>query len=217
MFEGDASACQTGGMHETAARLIRAAEELLREQGEAATSLRDVTDRAGTNVAAVSYHFRSKSGLFSEVFGRALEEVTERQRQRIGSLPAQSSLRDLVEVWLGPGLNPQHHDPRELALWELIARGSRERAPALLAHLRGLPATGEDEIVRLLAAHLPHLSREELHLRHAASIAALSALSAGDLDAPLRLRSGDAATKDMLLDWLVAGLSGPPSGSSRGS
>src|SRR5512134_2009632 len=103
-------------MGTTTDRLRTAAEDLLLEKGQAATTLRDITERAGANVAAVNYHFESKDALLALVFREALEEVTEVGR-----------------VWLAPALDPHAPDPREARLWSIIARGMMERAPGLLA------------------------------------------------------------------------------------
>lgn len=53
-------------------RLLDAAEFLFAEQGIQATSLREITARAGANLAAVNYHFTSKQSLVESVFVRRL-------------------------------------------------------------------------------------------------------------------------------------------------
>lgn len=183
-------------MHPTAERLLRATEELLHEQGQTRISLRDITERAGANVAAVSYHFRSKDALVEETFRRALEEVTEERRRQLAALAPDADLRDVVRTWLAPALDPSSQDPREAQLWALIARGQREEAPGLRAAVGSLRSGVDDEVVTLLSRHLPHLGPDEVRVRHAATLAALSSLAAP-------------AEGELLLDWVVAGLSGP--------
>ena len=68
---------------ETPRNLISATETLLVEKGHAGVTLRDITDLAGANVAAVAYHFGSKDDLVAKVYGDALAEVTSVQRQAI--------------------------------------------------------------------------------------------------------------------------------------
>ncbi|MGH8876317.1 MAG: helix-turn-helix domain-containing protein, partial [Stackebrandtia sp.] len=51
---------ETPATRSTANRLLDAGEQLFGERGYEATSLRSVTERAGANIAAVNYHFRSK-------------------------------------------------------------------------------------------------------------------------------------------------------------
>ena len=46
---------------ETVERILDAAEQLFAERGFAETSLRLITSKAGVNLAAVNYHFGSKS------------------------------------------------------------------------------------------------------------------------------------------------------------
>lgn len=46
---------------ETVERILDAAEQLFAEKGFAETSLRLITSKAGVNLAAVNYHFGSKS------------------------------------------------------------------------------------------------------------------------------------------------------------
>lgn len=191
-------------MHPTAERLLRATEELLHEQGQARISLRDITERAGANVAAVSYHFRSKDALIEETFRRALDEVTERRRLQLAALAPDADLRDVVRTWLAPALEPSSQDAREAELWALIARGMREEAPGLRAGVGRVSAGVDDELFALLTRHLPHLDADEVRVRHAATLAALSSLTvAASADAPAP------PDGELLVDWVVAGLSGP--------
>jgi AcrR family transcriptional regulator len=68
---------------ETPERLKQATEELLLTKGEAGITLRDITENAGANVAAVAYHFKSKDNLIALVFSEAIDEVTEVQTKRV--------------------------------------------------------------------------------------------------------------------------------------
>lgn len=54
----------------TRERLLDAAERLFAERGLAGTSVRQITDAAKANLAAINYHFGSKEGLYTEVFAR---------------------------------------------------------------------------------------------------------------------------------------------------
>jgi len=59
--------------HETRTRILDAAEELFMLHGFEATSMRQLTARAGANLAAVNYHFGSKDALIEAVFRRRLD------------------------------------------------------------------------------------------------------------------------------------------------
>ena len=68
------------------------------EKGHAATTLRDITERADANVAAVSYHYGSKDALLALTYRNALEEVTQIQRERLAELPPEATLEEVVRV-----------------------------------------------------------------------------------------------------------------------
>lgn len=67
----------------TRQRLLDAAAECFAENGFADTSVRDITARAGCNVAAVNYYFGGKGRLYHEVFAERLRELTS---YRVGAL-----------------------------------------------------------------------------------------------------------------------------------
>ena len=62
---------------DTAGRILDAAEALFSEKGFAETSLRNITTKAGVNLAAVNYHFGSKKSLIQAVFARYLAPFCE--------------------------------------------------------------------------------------------------------------------------------------------
>ena len=64
----------------TRAQLLAAATDVLREQGYAATSMRAVAERAGTQLSLVHYHFGSKRGLFAAILDDLTTTLLERQQ-----------------------------------------------------------------------------------------------------------------------------------------
>ncbi len=62
-------------------RILAATEQVLREAGHGAVSLRQIADRAGVSKSLVLYHFASKEHLFAElqlrVYGRLAQRVKE--------------------------------------------------------------------------------------------------------------------------------------------
>ena len=89
-------------LRETSDRLLAAATDLFARRGFHATSIRDIAERAGANVAAGHYHYGSKRGLYVQV----LREQFARVRAigaRDGPLPSRQALgrrprRELVAL-----------------------------------------------------------------------------------------------------------------------
>jgi TetR/AcrR family transcriptional regulator, regulator of cefoperazone and chloramphenicol sensitivity len=67
----------------TRERLLEAAERLFADKGYLATSVRDITEAAGANLAAINYHFGGKENLYRELFVRRLENLSD---QRIAAI-----------------------------------------------------------------------------------------------------------------------------------
>jgi AcrR family transcriptional regulator len=95
---------------DTRARIVAAAERLFAERGFAGTTMRDLTRAAGTNLAAVNYHFGSKEGLLEEVFSTYLVPIS-RERLRLLDEAERAAagqplpLRTLLEIYLSPAIH----------------------------------------------------------------------------------------------------------------
>lgn len=93
-------------------RLLTAAEIVFAEKGHEKASLRELTSRAGVNLAAVNYHFGSKDGLVTAVFERLSRRVNRarmkeldryvRERAQAG---APLELRDILTIFARPYLD----------------------------------------------------------------------------------------------------------------
>lgn len=62
---------------QTKQRLLQAALEVFGEFGLQAATTRDIAHRAGQNIAAITYHFQSKEGLYRAVASAIAEEVAQ--------------------------------------------------------------------------------------------------------------------------------------------
>ncbi|MBN1448923.1 MAG: CerR family C-terminal domain-containing protein [Bacteroidetes bacterium] len=59
---------------DTRSRLLRAAGEIFAQKGYHAATVADICERAGANISAVNYHFRSKEGLYVEAWSYAFTQ-----------------------------------------------------------------------------------------------------------------------------------------------
>ena len=80
----------------TQARLLDAALNQLSERGEDGVTLRELTDAAEANVAAVSYHFGSLKSLCNAAVEHALERYLDAQQEALSALGPESSLEALA-------------------------------------------------------------------------------------------------------------------------
>ena len=71
---------------DTKERILDTAERLFADHGFPATSLRDITQEAGVNLAAVNYHFGGKEGLLIEVLERKIAPVNETRLAQLDEL-----------------------------------------------------------------------------------------------------------------------------------
>lgn len=86
----------------TSDRLLDAAAELFAQGGFHGTSIRDIAERAGVNVAAGHYHYGSKEGLYLAVLRGQFAEVRAQLERRGATRPARAlrkaSRRELVAL-----------------------------------------------------------------------------------------------------------------------
>jgi len=95
--------------NETVARVVQAAEELFAEFGHENVSLRQLTARAGVNVAAVNYYFGSKQALTEMVFERLAQQAAAYRRaalERVAQSTAEPDqrLEELIRAFVWPYL-----------------------------------------------------------------------------------------------------------------
>jgi AcrR family transcriptional regulator len=151
----------------TRKRILKSAERLFAKSGIDAVSIRDITDAAGVNSAAIHYHFGSKSGLIEALLARWAGELVERRGRmldRIEALPM-VGLRDVVDV----------------LVWPMIELGGARRGgggyvgflAAVMNHPEYIPLMNElyepdiSRTLALLEQVTPHLSDDVRMLRWA--------------------------------------------------
>jgi AcrR family transcriptional regulator len=191
----------------TASEILDATQKLLLERGESKTTLRTITELADANVAAVNYHFGSRDELIRQAYLSALAEVTTSQGARIQSLDEKADLEELVNIWLGPLLEPKSVSQRERDLWNLLQRGSVENVPQLQAFMPSMQEMELSPLIALLGKKLPHLDRTEIVFRHNAILLGLGGLLRSSIGTSIGKQSA-ASTKSFVSKWVLASLRG---------
>jgi AcrR family transcriptional regulator len=87
-------------------RILDTAERLFAEQGFHVATLRQITQEAGVNLAAVNYHFGSKQALLRAIFKRRLDALNTARMQQLDeamSCPP-PSLEAVLDAFVQPAL-----------------------------------------------------------------------------------------------------------------
>jgi len=85
----------------TRAKLLDAATEVFADRGYYAATVREISRRAGANIASVNYHFGDKLGLYTEVLRSAVSSVGLAARAAFErNLPPEQTIRTVVKVML---------------------------------------------------------------------------------------------------------------------
>lgn len=70
-------------MTETKIKILEAAEVEFADNGFNGASIRNITQRAGVNIASINYHFGSKESLFREMFHFRFDPINEVRLSRL--------------------------------------------------------------------------------------------------------------------------------------
>lgn len=156
-----------GPQFSTKDRILGAAEELFAQHGFAGTSLRQVTNRADVNIAAVNYHFGSKENLVNEVFRRRMDVMSGERMQRLRAAMAATprELEEILAAFVEPALDMAQDRHGGAAFIRVIARAYAEKNDGLRKFLSDQYGHVQREFARALGTCLPSLSKEELYWR----------------------------------------------------
>lgn len=150
-------------MNPTQIKLIEAAEREFAERGFHGASIREITARAGANVAAVNYHFSSKEGLFIAMIRHRIEPINAARLDWLEEELAASDgeplpLEKIVDIIIRPLVAAFHKGSGSRAFIKAMERGMSEEekfSKTLYQDVLGkLIATFRYELGRTLA-YLP--------------------------------------------------------------
>jgi AcrR family transcriptional regulator len=169
----------------TRARLLDAALDLLAERGEDGVSLREVTDAAGANIAAVSYHFGSLQALRDAAIEHALERYLDEQESAVGSLAPDATLEEVAAAFSRPMIRALADGGRDLDVLRIVSRAAIDPPPAWdhfdprFLRIRAI-------VARRLRDLVPRVSESELAFRTRCAAGVVSWLALAPVGRELR-------------------------------
>jgi AcrR family transcriptional regulator len=161
---------KTGGSS-TKTRLLDVAEHLFLRDG-LGVSVRDITDAAGQNGAAVHYYFGSRDGLIGAVIARRAGDLAARRRAGLDTLrhaPEPPTIRDVVGALVFAYLGLVEAEGPDAQRWiDLMHALWLDQSPALdfMAEYAG----EERDWEHLARSALPNLPRKVFDARFALAI-----------------------------------------------
>jgi AcrR family transcriptional regulator len=122
-------------------RVLDTAERLFGQQGFPCSSLRQITNEAGVNLAAVNYYFGSKEELYKAVLLRRIRPVNEERmrlladaEQLAGDQPV--PIRSILEVFIRPLLRrAADGSAAGLSFLRLVSRDLTDPQPFMAAEM----------------------------------------------------------------------------------
>ncbi|MFD4134556.1 TetR/AcrR family transcriptional regulator [Streptomyces goshikiensis] len=164
--------------------LLAAALELLAQRGQEGVTLREITQNAGANVAAVSYHFGSLKALCDAAIEHALERYLDAQIRELDALAGSATLSELATAFARPMMAALAAGGRDLAVIRTVARVGID-PPQGWERLAGKFEQARRQAVRVLAANLPETDEPELVFRVRCAAGMLNWLALAPIGAEL--------------------------------
>ena len=182
--------------------LLAATVELLAQRGPEGVTLREITEKAGANVSAVSYHFGSLKALCDSAIEHALEQYLDAQINAVASLGADSSVEELAAAFARPMLRALAAGGRDLAVMRTVARVGID-PPEGWDRLSGKFERSRGDVLRVLSANLRGVDERELAFRVRSAAGLLNWLALAPIGA--ELAAGPAEEIEWLIVPVVAG------------
>jgi AcrR family transcriptional regulator len=188
--------------------LLAATVELLARHGPEGVTLRGITDHAGANVAAVSYHFGSLKTLCDSAIEHALDRYLDAQMDAVASLGAASGIEELAAAFARPMMRALATGGSDLAVIRTVARVGID-PPASWDRLTAKFQQSRQHLARRLSASLPGVDGQELEFRIRCATGMLNWLVLAPVGAEL------AAEPEQIERWLIPVLAGAFHGSPK--
>ncbi|HTH46821.1 MAG TPA: TetR/AcrR family transcriptional regulator [Candidatus Limnocylindria bacterium] len=152
---------------DTRSRILDVAELLFSEKGLDRVSIRDITQKARVNLAAINYHFGTKDDLIAAVFERRIVPVNQARLAALDAVERAARKAPKLEAVLESFIRPtiQHegcHTQGGKAFSRLFGRCLSEPSPEIEALLKRQFEPLSERLNAALMRSLPHLSRSDI-------------------------------------------------------
>jgi AcrR family transcriptional regulator len=114
----------------TEQKIFDAATELFLEKGVDRTSVRDIANKAGINLALMNYYFRSKENLFDAIFTMLVKKNT---RKAIKILDSDMGLEEKIRAYVEAYIDMLSENPLLVSFVMAIVHRSQDRITQLTA------------------------------------------------------------------------------------
>jgi AcrR family transcriptional regulator len=208
----------------TRSRILNTAQRLFGKQGFPRTSLRQITDEAGVNLAAVNYHCGSKEDLYKTLLIDRLHRLNDERVNLLaqaGQLAGEQPVpvRSILETFIRPLLRLAASDSAGGdSFMRLVSRELADPQPFMMADLANEVDPVVERYTRVLTQTLPEIPRAELFWRMQFAISGIIHAAAHQRDFE-RVSCGLCQADDAdgcirrLIDFCAAGLEAPHSSS----
>jgi AcrR family transcriptional regulator len=152
----------------TQARLLDAAESLFSERGFQGISIREITDQADANLAAVNYHFGSKAGLMKALIERQIGPLNQLRIEELDAAEAAAGeqplpIDSLLRIFFTAPIRHFHKPGQKLP--NLLARLHQDPSPEVVEVVVSVFQPIADRFLTALHRSAPHLSEAQLITR----------------------------------------------------
>lgn len=208
---------------QTRTNILDVAEQICAEEGFEAFSIRVIAERAQVNVSAINYHFKSKEGLFEEMFQRRVLPLNEERIRLLDECVAgrgKPRVEDVVRCFVAPPMRLEFTDGGVSAHVVMQFLGRVFAMPGERGFLEKYYEPVRSRFITTLMTCLPELSIEEVLWRYNLMVGSLIYAMGGAprmMRSPLALadrkvRENVSADEviDLISGFIVHGMKGAP-------
>lgn len=148
--------------------IVRAAEVLFAREGYSGTSLRQITEAADVNIAAVNYHFGSKENLLIEILDRVVVPINDERLELLDAAETEGTpdVSGVLTAFLLPDLHALHKlRSRDPSLPRFVSRMYSENSELMGRVVGRQFAEIQRRFYSAFGSALPELTPDEIAWR----------------------------------------------------